>query len=235
MTRFMNDFWLSAARSATDDQLRVFIDAAADTEDKFQYDVETIRTCARATGIDTGQSLQILDFGCGIGRNVVGIAAETRWTVVGYDSTPMLERARPWLASRLHDLPAAAGRVKLTSDWQGLRGERFACVLATLVLQHIYEQELASYLDDLRHMTPVLVVHGRRLNDDSQKNTWEILHRSWRPILSPPGFTLVGDPQEHHTVVWAPRDESLPGERNPEDEGWWSVQNSFTTHTKHEA
>ena len=207
MPRFMNNEWLEAALTADDEALRVLIDPAADTEDKFQPDLATVQRCDVAAGVKADQPMRILDFGCGLGRNILGILEATCWNVTGYDSPAMLKRAWTWLDSKTQPATVrGTERCTLIDDWNNARFLTFECVLASLVFQHIYELELVEYLSDLRSMTRVLVVHGRRINDDSGKNTWEIINRTWQPCNTPDDFEVDGEAEEHHTIVWTPRD-----------------------------
>ena len=99
---------------------------------------------------------RILDFGCGLGRNFPYLRS-VAGQVVGFDLAEMVERCRREIA-----LPSA---VDLTSDWQWVRQQRFDCVFACLVLQHIEPDELATYLRDFAAMAPWTYVLSRGRSD----------------------------------------------------------------------
>jgi SAM-dependent methyltransferase len=96
-----------------------------------------------------------LDFGCGLGRNFPYL-----WTVAdhvtGFDLAPMVQRCRA---------EAPSGPVRLESDWDSLRRERFDLVFASLVLQHIEPPACAEYLKDFATMTPLVYVLTRLDSD----------------------------------------------------------------------
>ena len=50
---------------------------------------------------EKNHALRVLDFGCGLGRNILAIKSYyPNWIVVGYDSPPMVARAKAFLAGR---------------------------------------------------------------------------------------------------------------------------------------
>ena len=76
------------------------------------------------------------------------------------------------------------------------------------MFQHIHEEDLNVYLNDIKSMTNRLIVSGRRFNDDSvdgkYKNTWQILenngyHPSNADVIK---YSIEGDPEEHITCVY---------------------------------
>jgi SAM-dependent methyltransferase len=160
--RFTNKLWTDAPKSMSDFQLMHTILTAARKPAEFTSDEGLLRTIHPAD-----QRIRVLDFGCGMGRNLKWMMGNTDWDVTGYDNDKMLERAKMWLPSVTRKpIPL------LVSGWEFLRAKRFDVVIATLVFQHIYKKELTGYLSDLQRMTPKLLIHGRRVNDDGS-NTFE--------------------------------------------------------------
>ncbi len=60
------------------------------------------------------------------------------------------------------------------------------------------------YIDSIKKMTDLLIVSGRRLNDDDNKNTWEILENNGLyPINAEEiNYQVNGDPHEHITCIY---------------------------------
>jgi trans-aconitate methyltransferase len=96
---------------------------------------------------------RVLDFGCGLGRNLPylrSIAGE----VVGFDLPPMIERGRAL------GLPAL-----LTSDWQEVCSQSYDLVFATLVLQHVEPDACRRYLEDFARLAPATYLLTRVMSD----------------------------------------------------------------------
>jgi 2-polyprenyl-3-methyl-5-hydroxy-6-metoxy-1,4-benzoquinol methylase len=111
-----------------------------------------------------------LDFGCGVGRNTFALSKNYNH-VIGYDLPSMIslvpEENKP-------------DNVDYTSDWDSLKDLRFDMVLASLVLQHIEDQELNNYLHDLALMTDNLVLHSRTWIDHSNNLVLPIVEKYFR-------------------------------------------------------
>ena len=143
----MTDEWAELAATATDDDLRERILTGFKDGKPFTPYVPTIALPAPLG--------DVLDFGCGLGRNfpyLRSVAAR----VVGYDLPPMIERCRE---------VAPAGADLLSSDWEGVADMRFDLVFASLVLQHIPK---ATCLDALAHfarMAPATYLLARGQGD----------------------------------------------------------------------
>ena len=96
---------------------------------------------------------RVLDFGCGLGRNLPylrSIAGE----VVGFDLPPMIERGRAL------GLPAL-----LTSDWQEVCSQSYDLVFATLVLQHVEPDACRRYVEDFARLAPATYLLTRVMSD----------------------------------------------------------------------
>jgi hypothetical protein len=148
----------------------------------------------------------ILDFGSGVGRNIFDFSSKrTNWEFVGYDNPSMIEKSNEYLRVTNRTFPT---NVCLTDDWESLRLRKFSCVYATLVFQHILEDDLNRYLSDIKSMTTRLIVSGRRFNDDlvdgSYKNTWEILEKCgfYPSNAKKINYTSQGHPDEHTTCIY---------------------------------
>ncbi len=105
--------------------------------------------------IDIGRPARVLDFGCGLGRNLpylTGVATE----VVGFDLPEMIERvgALDW-----------PGAVSFESDWDRVREQRFDLVFASLVFQHVEPAPLERYLADVFTIAPCCYLLSRGRHD----------------------------------------------------------------------
>lgn len=143
---------------------------------------------------------RVLDFGCGVGRNVIHYATNfPSLQFVGYDSDSMLRRADEFCQLRYGRLPADIPNLSLGSHWELLAAEEFDAVYATVVFQHIHPAQLSSYLVDIKRMTPRLWVFGRRFNDHGGGGVWATLEAAGlRPTNAAEiGYAVDGDPNEH--------------------------------------
>ena len=93
-------------------------------------------------------------------------------------------------------------------DWDLLKTMKFDCIYATLVFQHIYENDLNLYLQDIKRMTNKLIVSGRRFNDDmvddKYKNTWEIFENNgyYPSNINDIKYSIEGDLEEHTLCIY---------------------------------
>lgn len=106
-----------------------------------------------------------LDFGCGIGRNTLTLSKKYD-KVIGFDLPNMIE---------LVPDENKAPNIIYTSDWAGLKDIPFDTVLASLVFQHIHDDELHEYLKDLK--TNKLVLHSRLWMDDTNTQVLDIVNK----------------------------------------------------------
>lgn len=111
--------------------------------------VETVLEQVAALGVPS-QRRAALDFGCGAGRLVWGLAAHFD-RVVGVDvSTEMARTAREMVAERTN----IAVQVNDDPDLRGFDDGSFDLVLTLLVLQHIPDRELAlRFVSELVRVT----------------------------------------------------------------------------------
>lgn len=154
-------------------------------------------------------TITVLDFGCGFGRNSFGMANHgKRWSVIGYDSEGMLAKTKEFAAVNYGGkIPT---NLQFVSEWEHLRCQTFDRIVCIIVLQHINEAPLVQYLTDFKQMTKRLIVSGRRYNDDEKRrSTWTILQEQG---LTPTGFYIndvtqvqyapEGDPEQHHLACY---------------------------------
>lgn len=188
--------WIDV-NALTDDQLAEKILTGCGGVKGFTPDLFVIQTLLEDGPVDA-----VLDFGCGMGRNIVGLMNTCPTaTVVGYDSPVMLNRAARYLSG----FDFNNRQPGLSANWDVIRTMSFDCILAGLVFQHIPEEELRGYLRDMACMTTRLIAYGRRYNDDGRKNTWKIVREFFAIERDPAGdFTLDGPPDDHHLLVLTP-------------------------------
>ena len=172
---------------------------------------ETIKSDMWLTPIigDKSESLSILDFGCGVGRNIFDFSQNfPTWKFYGYDNLHMANKANEYSKLRFGKQVCDYSNLELMSDWDLLKTMNFDCIYATIVFQHIHEKDLNLYLQDIKQMTNKLIVSGRRFNDDiidgEYKNTWQILENNgYHPSNALDiKYSIDGDPNEHITCIY---------------------------------
>jgi SAM-dependent methyltransferase len=139
------DDWLAVARADDLDDVRERILTGYKDGKPFTPYVPTIPLPAPLH--------RVLDFGCGLGRNVPylrSIAEE----VVGFDLPPMIERGRAL------GVPAL-----LTSEWQDVCSRSYDLIVASLVLQHVEPDACRRYLEDFARLAPATYVLTRVMSD----------------------------------------------------------------------
>jgi len=114
-----------------------------------------------------GHSQYALDFGCGVGRNTIALSKDYS-KVVGFDLPSMIS---------LVPIENQSNNILYTSDWDTVKSFRFDVVLASLVFQHIDDDELDSYLKDLFKMTNKIVLHSRTWIDHSESKVLPIVEK----------------------------------------------------------
>jgi SAM-dependent methyltransferase len=158
---------------------------------------------------DKSESLSVLDFGCGVGRNIFDFSHNIpNWKFYGYDNPHMMNKANEYSKIRFNKQICDYPNLELISDWDILKTIKFDCIYATIVLQHIHEKDLNVYLQYIKQMTHRLVVSGRRFNDDiidgKYKNTWQILENNgfYPSNAKEINYKIDGDPEEHITCIY---------------------------------
>ena len=159
-------------------------------------------------------NLKILDFGCGICRNAGYLSSEyPNWDIYGYDNENMLKHASNFCLKKYSLNINTQKNLKLISDWNVLKNEKFDIIFALLVFQHIHEKDINLYLKDILKMTNKLIVFGRRYNDDFVydedkkiifKNTWKIFENNgfYPSNIDNIDYSIEGDPEEHTLCIY---------------------------------
>ena len=190
----MNDFkhWTHLAETADDEALKREIDIS-----------RTFAPCQRAIEVLARiNPATVLDFGCGLGRNVPAmLGALCPVAVTLYDSGPMIERVKTRLGRIIKP-----GLLEYVTD---LSDKRFDAVLATLVLQHIDRPDIGDALERLASMTTTLVVYGRRHLDDGG-DTWSEVHQYFELTESSYGddrghYMTNPGREDHHVLAFQPK------------------------------
>jgi len=158
---------------------------------------------------DKSESLSVLDFGCGVGRNIFDFSQNFQnWKFYGYDNPHMLDKANEYSKLKFNKTIYDYSNIELISNWEQLKKIKFDCIYATIVFQHIHENDLNLYLQDIKQMTHRLIVSGRRFNDDiidgKYKNTWQILENNgfYPSNAKEINYKIDGAPEEHIICIY---------------------------------
>jgi cyclopropane fatty-acyl-phospholipid synthase-like methyltransferase len=144
----------------------------------------------------------VLDFGCGVGRNIPALlAGAPNAHVVAYDFPNMQELARQYLGLE------KSSRI----DWrtpppENLRAFTYDFVVADITFQHIRESELRlilSILGGQLSRNGKLWVSSRGWSDDNHKSVWEIVLDYFYPVTLLDLEAAVGD--NHQQVLFRRR------------------------------
>jgi 2-polyprenyl-3-methyl-5-hydroxy-6-metoxy-1,4-benzoquinol methylase len=153
-------------------------------------------------------TLTILDFGCGVGRNTFGMGMHSpTWQVTGYDNDSMLSKR-----AEFYDIhyTTSNSNFKFISDWDFCKTQKFDVIFCCIVLQHIHENALIQYIKDFKNMTSKLIVFGRRFNDDvKNRSTWTVLgenglipHSFYDLGVGKIQYEPEGDPNQHNLAIY---------------------------------
>jgi 2-polyprenyl-3-methyl-5-hydroxy-6-metoxy-1,4-benzoquinol methylase len=106
--------------------------------------------------------LAILDFGCGLGRNIDVLKTETNF-VDGYDFPVMIDAIDEGTKLKYSTLYTPA-------EWSDtLKYKKYDLIFCSLVLQHLSEETLIMYLEQFVNMTNSLYLVSRWYIDDNHK------------------------------------------------------------------
>lgn len=160
---------------------------------------------------DKNNKTNVLDFGCGIGRNSYGMAyySNDNWKITGYDNTEMINRTKEYHAKKYNCEPFFKNLI-FSSDWNDLKNNRYDFIICCIVLQHIPEHCLIDYFKDFKKMTNKMIVAGRRFHDEmdkygNHKNTWKILRdNGFTTVINyhEPIVSIDGNPNQHSTHIY---------------------------------
>lgn len=145
-----------------------------------------------------GSGDRALDFGCGVGRNVLALS-KTFKQVIGYDLPNMIDLVPEENRSENRE------EIRYTTDWELLRREQFNAVLASLVFQHIEDNELENYLIALSGMTDKLVLHSRTWIDHSETKVLPIVEKYFIIESIEEQRDPNSDSDDHFIAVLIPR------------------------------
>lgn len=116
----------------------------------------------------------VLDFGCGIGRNVDSIRSFFNPAyVIGYDLPNMID---------LMPLEVKASYDKLTSDFEFIESVKPRIIYASLCFQHIPTVLLMKYLNRMSEWNNMLYIVTRWYNDQDHDNILDILSSHYWPV-----------------------------------------------------
>jgi cyclopropane fatty-acyl-phospholipid synthase-like methyltransferase len=122
----------------------------------------------------------ILDFGCGIGRNLVVLLSRTGADIIGYDHPNMTELAREYLGLEIwHSITF------LNPPIAEIMRFRYNLVISTLVFMHMREDELLTVLPVLAHCLTdngLMYCHCRTFTDDRGVLCWPIILKYFEPV-----------------------------------------------------
>jgi len=165
-----------------------------------------------------GDSVSVLDFGCGVCRNVIFLSEMLpKSKIYGYDNDPMLNQGRQLSIQKYNKNIDDVTNVYLNSNWDWVKNQKFDFIYATLVFQHIPEATLEQYLTGIKNMTDTLLVSGRRFNDElnpnlnasnndyphNRKNTWQILENNGlKPYFCNKEYSIEGDPHGSFLCIY---------------------------------
>jgi len=194
---------------------------------------------------------KILDFGCGVGRNIVGIVDfSIEWDIVGYDNEQMIDFSGLFVSDYNKKY---VKQIFLLHDWNAIvngfsTSQKFDTIFCCYVLQHIPEPQLRWYLEQFKEVGKELFVFGRRAIDPANtgsgydgrnnfKSVWKIiLDCGYKISEAQEEFALEGNGNDHHWVRFKhetsgrvdtdPQRAQLGRDDDKRDASWWKRQST---------
>ncbi|MFA6050309.1 MAG: class I SAM-dependent methyltransferase [Candidatus Paceibacterota bacterium] len=156
------------------------------------------------------EEITILDFGSGVGRNAFELSIHFKNAkILCYDSEQMNLAANKFAEEKYNRSASEFSNVSFTSDWEEVKKQKFDCIVAILVFQHIKESDLTLYLKNIKNITKKLIVFGRRLVDEREENgdmksVWKILEKNdYKPsFCSNQEKYNESAPKDHFTCIY---------------------------------
>lgn len=115
---------------------------------------------------------RILDYGCGIGRNLVALSIG-RDAVHGFDFPNMIS-----MASESESITENK-KISLYTDWEYVKAQQYDAVYISLVLQHMHPDEIRSKLKDMAIMTDTIFLQSRAYVDHDGGLVKDLLAPEW--------------------------------------------------------
>lgn len=154
---------------------------------------------------DRLDELTIIDFGCGIGRNLYHLAEFSPcWNVIGYDQPRMIEYTGEYFELKFRQprnkIRDIFPNLSTETNWSILRCKKVDVIFSTLVFQHLSEKDLFGYVEDIKNMAKRLIVAGRRWNDEKGNSTWGLLEKCglYPDKCNSPEFYNAEGPRDDH-------------------------------------
>lgn len=101
---------------------------------------------------------RVLDYGCGIGRNLVALSIG-RDAVHGFDFQNMIAMAAE------SESITGNKKISLYTDWDFVKAQQYDAVYISLVLQHMHPDEIKEKMADFAGMTGTIFLHSRAYID----------------------------------------------------------------------
>jgi SAM-dependent methyltransferase len=190
------------SRIKTYDEMRFYIISSKE-KNKFCPDIHFYPLIGKRE-----ECLNVLDFGCGPGRNTFELSLYGNWNIVGYDNKQMLSKSEEFSRDYYNKPMTDFKNVSFSDDWEELKIKKFDVIFCSLVLQHIFESNIKTYFSDFVNMTKKLIVAGRRINDGG-RSVWKIIEEcgfkkvtAYNPIPQEIPYTAEGNPEDHTIHVY---------------------------------
>jgi cyclopropane fatty-acyl-phospholipid synthase-like methyltransferase len=138
-----------------------------------------------------GSGFMALDFGCGVGRNTI-VLSKSFESVIGFDLPSMLALIPEENKNK---------STTYTYDWGYVKTLYFDVVLASLVFQHIENNELEDYLKDLNEISNNMILHSRTWIDHSELEVLPIVEKYF--VVDKINYTRdPNNPSDDHFIAY---------------------------------